>query len=365
MNNLLLGPLIGRSLVKELAEAASEGHDRVLRKYISTVFNFSLIALAVVLVYFLLYHFDFTIGILPLELFIICIALSLLGLNEIVSLNNQFHEKYFVYSINTGIWNLFMILGVVAIYYLNLVLSPSIYLGVFVISIITTLVIQMQAGGLKFDIFGAFKPALPKWRGTTSVQYNLIFILYSAFLIIDIFYLKKAASSGDVAFYSALTRIPELTSSVLIGTLVPVVVNNLFLKKPNAWKWVVYLLMATLLAYSSIYLIFSYNDMWLFTQLFGSNKVPTRLDILWPVVWFACSSIMFLNIRLSVLMKNETKLLLIFITMLFLKISLLPTLRPEMSDVLYYNALIYVVGVLVFYLLSVNNFKNVWNNRIS
>jgi len=364
LNNFLLGPLIGRSLVKELAEVTDEKYNLVLRKYISSVVNLGGTGLLIVLGYYFVYKLDFRIGITPFELLIILIALCLLGMNEIFSLYNQFRERYLVYSINAGIWNLFLILGVVAIFSLNLILSPSIYLGVFVLGIIATLLIQMQAGGLKFDLFYALKLAWPKWRKTTHNQYSVIFALYSVFLIVDLFYLKKESSSGDVAFYSALTRIPELTSSVLIGTLVPVVVNNLFLKKANAWKWVGYLVLFILLSYFVIHLSFSYNNMWLFTKLFGLTKVPSRLEMLWPFIWFACSSIMFLNIRLSVLIKNETKLLIIFITTLVLKISILLFFRPVMRDILFYNALIYVMNVVVFYVISVKNFKDVWYYRI-
>ncbi|WP_103665863.1 MATE family efflux transporter [Gracilimonas amylolytica] len=349
--NFFISPLLSGVVIPELEE--SNDYNFIICKHLKELIFYSVILFSGLLVIFLIPQLElFELGMI-INLFII---LLLMGFNELISLYNQFKNKYFTYSINPLIWNLFSLVYTVILYYLGII-SANTYLLCYSVSVLVTLIFQFYTSDLKLKIIkDKFKTVRYQFH---FKYYHIASVIFTSAIFIDFNFLKISAEEGSISFYSVLNKLPELFASFIAGTIIVVLFNNLVKNKIILEKAINIVIVLTLASFSLLYLIISHDSGQIINYLFNTELRFSASILLAITSYFAIFTICSFLVRASYFLKIDKSITLLLLLILGIKFYYYTQGAISIVEMINFNLVSYSILLLFSIYKIIKN--NVWH----
>ena len=135
-----------------------------------------------------------------LSLVLIFFTFPLLGINEIISLYNQYKGKYFLYSFNPVIWNLILIICLL-LYWVFDIQNLYTYFIFLLLAKLISIIIQYKFSNL--NLFKVYKNRNFKiFNPSINIYYTLSIIIFSSITFFDLTVLNLYSAVGALTVYS-------------------------------------------------------------------------------------------------------------------------------------------------------------------
>ena len=147
VNNFFVIPNVNSSIIADLDSNEEKNHNIIIINFIRRITKVSLSTglIALLFLFFVNSNDIFSLDILSLVL--IFFTFPLLGINEIISLYNQYKGKYFLYSFNPVIWNLILIICLL-LYWVFDIQNLYTYFIFLLLAKLTSIIIQYKFSNL-------------------------------------------------------------------------------------------------------------------------------------------------------------------------------------------------------------------------
>ncbi|MBO6587226.1 MAG: hypothetical protein JJ953_14040 [Gracilimonas sp.] len=345
-------PVMSGSLIADLNEI--EDFEKVISNYISEIIIYAITILIISLV--------IKIGFNPPQLpaydilLIIIFSLFLLGFNEAISLYNQYMDRYFLYSINPLIWNTVMIMSTYFLYKINYFNTFG-YLLLFSISILFSLVLQFKKS--KLYILRILKQINFRKIELKPKYYQLTIVLFSSSLFIDFNLFKSVNNPGLISTYSLINKIPELLSSIVSGSLLVVIYNDVIKDKIRVEKGFLKLTAINLLVFlGGGLVIYVYHD-FIYGTLFNYNMYPHLNTLSMSFIFYFLFSTLSLIIRLSYVNGLDKVFFFIISPLVLFKIAYFSFNQATIHSILLVNIILYLIISVLILMITFKPY--VWN----
>ena len=325
INNFFITPLVNKSLISDLNITEQNIHISLVKKTIYSVLKITgIISIILIVSINFIQHYTDAINYNNIEVLCILIIISLLGLNEVFSLYNQYNNKYFVYAFNRSIWNLVLIFGLIVISIIDIE-SLLYYLLFMLASIIFSIAFQIKNSNFKLKLLLEYDKSYMIVSNSVdkNLWYNGIILIYLGLTFIDLNLLKNNSSVGVITTFTILLKLPELILSLINGSVLPVFFNSI-IKDYNT-------LLVNMMKYKSIALIL-YLILFLITFKFGSylfdfmfNFTLTGFESLayYAILMMFFNALSYMYVRLSVDFKYTKALFFISLLSLLTKLCII------------------------------------------
>lgn len=319
VNNFFITPIVNRSLIADLGRVDEIEYFYVINALIKKVLKAAFISGLSML--FFLEAYNFFYESLELDIyskFLIILIFPILGLNEIFSLFNQFKGKYFLYSLNTAIWNVFLLFSLMLYYFLNIKDSFVLYFFFLFLGKVSSLILQFKNTHINLNVFNFLlekKVVESTKKEHKQYFYNLSIIIFSSITFFDLNLLSTNGLVGVITVYSIILKLPSLLQSLLTSALIPVFFNKLVLEKGKFFKTIFQFSLLCFLCFLTLGLLYVFFGDLIYELLFNYKLLASdNENLILGLLYMFLSLISFFLIRLSVEFKFQK---VIFITLLF------------------------------------------------
>lgn len=320
VNNFFVIPNVNSSLIADLTSNDEENHPiiiiNLIRKIIIVSLSSGFIALLVV---FLVIGNNDILSLDVLSLVLIFLTLPLLGVNEIVSLYNQYKGRYFLYSFNPVIWNVILILCLV-LYWILDIKNFYIYFLFFFFAKLISLFIQYKFSNL--NLHQTYKNRnLVNVKPSINIYYTISIIIFSGITFFDLTILGIYSFVGAVTVYSILLKIPTLLMSLISSSALPVFFNRIIMKEGSLFRNLFNFLGLSFFLFMLLGFSYLFIGEYIFKYLFNYSLTNfDYLDIYLALIFMFVSSFAFFFIRLSVEFKFQKSIFVISFLGLIIKL---------------------------------------------
>lgn len=320
VNNFFVIPNVNSSLIADLTSNDEENHSiiiiNLIRKIIIVSLSSGFIALLVV---FLVIGNNDILSLDVLSLVLIFLTLPLLGVNEIVSLYNQYKGRYFLYSFNPVIWNVILILCLV-LYWILDIKNFYIYFLFFFFAKLISLFIQYKFSNLNLHQT-YINRNLVNVKPSINIYYTISIIIFSGITFFDLTILGIYSFVGAVTVYSILLKIPTLLMSLISSSALPVFFNRIIMKEGSLFKNLINFLGLSFFLFMLLGFSYLFIGEYIFKYLFNYSLTNfDYLDIYLALIFMFVSSFAFFFIRLSVEFKFQKSIFVISFLGLIIKL---------------------------------------------
>lgn len=320
VNNFFVIPNVNSSLIADLSSNEEENHPiiiiNLIRKTIKVSLSSGFIALLVI---FLVIGNNDILSLDVLSLVLIFLTFPLLGVNEIVSLYNQYKGRYFLYSFNPVIWNVILILCLVLYFILDIKIFYIYFLFLFFAKL-TSLFIQYKFSYL--NLHQTYKNRnLVTAKPSINIYYTISIIIFSGITFFDLTILGIYSFIGAVTVYSILLKIPTLLMSLISSSALPVFFNRIIMKEGSLFRNLINFSGLSFLLFMLLGFIYLFIGEYIFKYLFNYSLTNfDYLDIYLALIFMFVSSFAFFFIRLSVEFKFQKSIFVISFLGLIIKL---------------------------------------------
>lgn len=358
INNFFVIPTINKSLIADLSKSDVEYHSLIVSRTsklaLKSGFIAGLIAVSIVLV------LQFTgngIYFSSLELILIFLIIIALGQNEVFSLYNQYKKKYFLYALNPGVWNTILILGISTMWLVN-IQAIYIYLLYMFLAILITIFIQYKKSGVSFNLTSK-SSMFGKETITASKNYwyNGVIILFMGTTFFDLNIITVFSVAGIVTVYTILLKLPELTLSIINGSVQPVYFNSIMNSLESIKKEFTRFLILSLLAFLGLGLFLYLMKGPIFEYMFNFNITGYETTLILMILMVFLASVSYMLARLSEEFMYSKYMFFISLLTVSLKVVLISVFEFELKLIIYSNIATYGSMILVglYFLLIKKN----------
>ncbi|MFY0683213.1 MAG: hypothetical protein JXR20_01575 [Balneola sp.] len=351
-------PTINKSLIADLSKSDVEYHSLIVSRTsklaLKSGFIAGLIAVSIVLV------LQFTgngIYFSSLELILIFLIIIALGQNEVFSLYNQYKKKYFLYALNPGVWNTILILGISTMWLVN-IQAIYIYLLYMFLAILITIFIQYKKSGVSFNLTSK-SSMFGKETITASKNYwyNGVIILFMGTTFFDLNIITVFSVAGIVTVYTILLKLPELTLSIINGSVQPVYFNSIMNSLESIKKEFTRFLILSLLAFLGLGLFLYLMKGPIFEYMFNFNITGYETTLILMILMVFLASVSYMLARLSEEFMYSKYMFFISLLTVSLKVVLISVFEFELKLIIYSNIATYGSMILVglYFLLIKKN----------
>lgn len=304
VNNFFVIPNVNSSIIADLDSNEEKNHNIIIINFIRRITKVSLSTglIALLFLFFVNSNDIFSLDILSLVL--IFFTFPLLGINEIISLYNQYKGKYFLYSFNPVIWNLILIICLL-LYWVFDIQNLYTYFIFLLLAKLTSIIIQYKFSNL--NLFKIYKNRNFKiFNPSTNIYYTLSIIIFSSITFFDLTVLNLYSAVGALTVYSIFLKIPTLLLSLITSSTLPVFFNRIIMNEGSLFKNFLHFSGLSFLLFLSVGFVYLFLDEFIFNSLF--NYIITKsdkIDIYLALLFMFISSFAFFLIRLSVEFKFQ------------------------------------------------------------
>tara|TARA_B100001093_G_scaffold488750_1_gene526249 strand:+ start:186 stop:1442 length:1257 start_codon:yes stop_codon:yes gene_type:complete len=361
VNNFFVVPIVNRSLIADLGGAHESEYFYVINSLIKKVLKSALITgltMTLVLEVYNLFHNNLELDIY--SKFFILLIFPVLGLNEIFSLFNQFKKKYFLYSINTAIWNTTLIFSLMVYYFLGIKEGFVIYFLFLFLGKVLSLTIQfknthLDIGVLNFLLLNNVYKRSKKEKN--DYFYQISIILFSSITFFDLNLLGTTNLVGIITVYSIILKLPSLLQSLLTSALIPVFFNKLVLEKGKLLTTFTLFATTCFLAFSLLGVFYALFGESIHNLLFDYQlSVSDNKNLIVGLLYMFFSIVSLFLIRLSVEFKFQKLIFISLLLGLFFKLIYSQIITITINSLLISNLVIFSIVVLsgAFFIASRN-----------
>ena len=320
VNNFFVIPNVNSSIIADLDSNEEKNHPIIIINFIRKITKVSLLSgfIALLLLFFVNSNDIFSLDILSIVL--IFLTFPLLGVNEIISLYNQYKGKYFLYSFNPVIWNLILIICLV-LYWILDIKNFYIYFIFLFFAKLTSLLIQYKFSNLNlFKIYNNKNVIIDK--PSINIYYTLSIIIFSGITFFDLTILNLYSAVGALTVYSILLKIPTLLLSLISSSTLPVFFNRIIMNKGSLFKNFINFSGLSFLLFLLLGFTYLFIGEFIFESLFNySLTKPDNIDIYLALLFMFVSSFAFFLIRLSVEFRFQKSIFIFALIGVILKFS--------------------------------------------
>ena len=304
VNNFFVIPNVNSSIIADLDSNEEKNHNIIIINFIRRITKVSLSTGFIALLLLFLVNSNDIYSLDTLSLFLIFLTFPLLGINEILSLYNQYRGKYFLYSFNPVIWNLILIICLL-LYWVFDIKNFYTYFIFLLLAKLTSLVIQYKFSNL--NLFKTYKNINFKiFKPSTNIYYTLSIIIFSGITFFDLTILNLYSAVGALTVYSIFLKIPTLLLSLISSSTLPVFFNRIIMNEGSLFKNFLNFSALSLLLFLLVGFIYLFFGEFIFESLFNYNLTKSdNLDIYLALLFMFVSSFAFFLIRLSVEFKFQ------------------------------------------------------------
>ena len=339
VNNFFVIPNVNSSLIADLSSNAEKNHSIIIINFIKKITKVSLLTgLIALLIVFLVNGNDGILSLDVLSLVLIFLTFPLLGVNEIVSLYNQYKGRYFLYSFNPVIWNLILILCLVFYWILDIKNLYTYFLFLFFAKL-TSLFIQYKFSNL--NLHKTYKNRnLVTSKPSINIYYTLSIIIFSGITFFDLTILGIYSFVGAVTVYSILLKIPTLLMSLISSSALPVFFNRIIMKEGSLFNNFINFSGLSFLLFMLLGFSYLFIGEFIFKYLFNYSLTKfDDLDVYLALFFMFVSSFAFFFIRLSVEFKFQKSIFVISFLGLIIKLVSTYLFTINIRNLLLFNIL--------------------------
>lgn len=340
VNNFFVIPNVNSSLIADLSSNEEENHPIIIINLIRNTIKVSLSSgFIALLVIFLVIGNNDILSLDVLSLVLIFLTFPLLGVNEIVSLYNQYKGRYFLYSFNPVIWNVILILCLVLYWILDIKIFYIYFLFLFFAKL-TSLFIQYKFSSL--NLHQTYKNRnLVTAKPFMNIYYTISIIIFSGITFFDLTILSIYSFVGAVTVYSILLKIPTLLMSLISSSALPVFFNRIVMKEGSLFRNLINFSGLSFLLFMLLGFGYLFIGEYIFKYLF--NYILTNfdyLDIYLALIFMFVSSFAFIFIRLSVEFKFQKSIFVISFLGLIIKLVSTYLFTINIRNLIIFNILL-------------------------
>lgn len=340
VNNFFVIPNVNSSLIADLSSNEEENHPIIIINLIRNTIKVSVLSgFIALLVIFLVIGNNDILSLDVLSLVLIFLTFPLLGVNEIVSLYNQYKGRYFLYSFNPFIWNVILILCLV-LYWILDIKNFYIYFLFLFFAKLTSLFIQYKFSSLnlhqtyKNRNFVTAKPLM-------NIYYTISIIIFSGITFFDLTILGIYSFVGAVTVYSILLKIPTLLMSLISSSALPVFFNRIVMKEGSLFRNLINFSGLSFLLFMLLGFSYLFIGEYIFKYLFNYSLTNfDYLDIYLALIFMFVSSFAFFFIRLSVEFRFQKSIFVISFLGLIIKLVSTYLFTINIRNLIIFNILL-------------------------
>ena len=340
VNNFFVIPNVNSSLIADLSSNEEENHPIIIINLIRNTIKVSLSSgFIALLVIFLVIGNNDILSLDVLSLVLIFLTFPLLGVNEIVSLYNQYKGRYFLYSFNPVIWNVILILCLVLYWILDIKIFYIYFLFLFFAKL-TSLFIQYKFSSL--NLHQTYKNRnLVTAKPFMNIYYTISIIIFSGITFFDLTILSIYSFVGAVTVYSILLKIPTLLMSLISSSALPVFFNRIVMKEGSLFRNLINFSGLSFLLFMLLGFGYLFIGEYIFKYLFNYSLTNfDYLDIYLALIFMFVSSFAFFFIRLSVEFKFQKSIFVISFLGLIIKLVSTYLFTINIRNLIIFNILL-------------------------